>query len=259
MRSLFPARRPNGLEAVQLQGVERTNEDAFFGRLDYKHNDFNSFYLRFNQDNATDVTPEGVSGRQTRIKSTPRNGVFGYTGVFGNVINEFRIGYNAARTSINGEAPTINGIDFSGITINVSGTTALLSGNTIAGQGQSAGISVPGGLVRANSATNGRGQPYNPYSLGFIDNLIWSRGKHTIKIGGEIRLVRLKTDRLGGTTYTFSNFENFLRGNLQATQYVGDLSDESPFTGVERTASGRAGILYRLCTGRVETSSGFEP
>ncbi len=244
---IVPGTEINGLEIAQLQGTEKTNEDAFFGRLDYKHNDNNSFYLRFFRDKGTDLTPEGVSGRQTSIKAVPQNAVLGYSAIFGgNFVNEFRLGYNAAKTSVNGIAPTINGVDYSGITINVSGTTALLPSNTIAGQGQSAGISVPGGLVRANSATNGRGQPYNPYSLSFIDSLSYTTGNHNIKFGGEIRLVRMKTDRLGGTTYTFSNFENFLRGNLQTVQYVGDLSDTSPFTGVsgQRQAEQEYYIVY---------------
>ena len=221
-----------GLEIVQLQATEKTNEDAFFGRVDYKINPYHNLYARYFRDKGTDVTPEGVSGRQTRISAIPQNAVIGYTGIFGSLINEFRLGYNAAKTQINGEAPTINGIDFSKITVNVSGTTANLPSNTIAGQGASAGISVPGGLVRANSATNGRGQPYNPYTLGFIDNVNWTKGNHNIKFGGEVRLVRMKTDRLGGTTYTFQNFPAFLAGTLQSTQYVGDLSDPSPFTGV---------------------------
>lgn len=235
-----------GLEILQLQGAEETDEDAFFGRLDYKLNDKNSIYVRYFQDKGTDLTPEGVSGRTVLVNAEPRNAVAAWTGIFGNFINEFRVGYNAAKTSINGQAPIVNGVDFSGITVNVSGTTALLPSNTIAGQGQSAGISVPGGLVRANSATNGRGQPYSPYSLAFIDNFTWSTGNHTAKFGGEVRLVRMKTDRLGGTTYTFSNFNSFLNGSLQATQYVGDLSSVSPFTGVSgrRQAEQEYYILY---------------
>lgn len=150
---IVPGTEINGLEIAQLQGTEKTNEDAFFGRVDYKYNDHNSFYLRYFRDKGTDLTPEGVSGRQTQIRATPQNAVFAYSSIFGgSFVNEFRLGYNAAKTSVNAIAPTINGVDFSGITINVSRTTALLPSNTIAGQGQSAGISVPGGLVRANSA-----------------------------------------------------------------------------------------------------------
>ena len=43
----------------------------------------------------------------------------------------------------------------------------------IAGQSASSGIVVPGGLVRANSATNGRGLIYDPYSLAFSDTVSW--------------------------------------------------------------------------------------
>ena len=53
----------------------------------------------------------------------------------------------------------------------------------IPGQGTAAGTSNPGGLIRANSATNGRGQPYTVYSLSFIDNLNWTRGNHNYKFG----------------------------------------------------------------------------
>jgi hypothetical protein len=236
-----------GLEILQLQSLEQTNEDAFFARVDYHYNDRNTFYVRYFQDKGHDVAPDGVSGRNTVLDAEPRNAVLGYTAVIGSkFINEFKMGYNAAKTQINGTAPTVNGIDFSNIIVNVSGTTALLPSNTIAGQGASAGISVPGGLVRANSATNGRGQPYNPFSLAFIDNFNWTSGSHNAKFGGELRLVRMKTDRLGGLTYTFQNFASFLSGTLQSTQFVGDLSSPSPFTGIggQRQARQQYYIAY---------------
>ena len=63
------------------------------------------------------------------------------------------------RRNIIGLAPVVNGIDFGELALNLSGSVA----NTgIAGQGTSSGIAVPGGLVRANSATNGHAQPYDP-------------------------------------------------------------------------------------------------
>ena len=230
---IIPGSPNPDLDIAQLQSTQQTDEDAFFVRFDYRHNDNNTFYLRYNRDSGRDSTPEGVSGRRTLITARPQNAVFAYTGIFSQrFINEFRLGFNGAKTTIDGIAGSPQ---YNGITINVSGTTANLPSNTIAGQGQSAGISVPGSLVRANSATNGRGQPYTPYSLSFIDTFSFIQGNHNIKFGGEIRLLRLKTDRLGGTTYVFSNLNNFLAGNLQSIQYLGDLSATSPFTG----ASGR--------------------
>lgn len=242
-----PGSATAGFDIVQLQSTEVTDEDAFFGRIDYRYNDNNSFYARFNRDSGTDDTPDGVSGRRVLITAKPQNAVLGYTAIISpKILNEFRLGYNGAKTTINGVAPTINGIDYSNFSINIAGQAAIQSGITIGGQGQSAGISVPGGLVRANSAQNGRGQPYTPYSLGFIDSVNYTTGNHNAKIGGEIRIVRLKTDRLGGTSYTFSNLNNFLSGTLQQTQFLGDLSSPSPFTGVGglRQAEQEYYILY---------------
>ena len=39
----------------------------------------------------------------------------------------------------------------------------------------------------------------------------------------------MKTDRLGGTTYTFSNLNDFLANRAQTIQYLGDLSEPSVF------------------------------
>lgn len=218
-----------GFDILQLQDMQKTDEKAFAARVDWQMNDLNKLYVRFFRSSGNDVAPEGVSGRVVKIEAVPQNGVVGFQSILkrdGSLINEFKIGYNGARTRIYGQAPTVGGIDFSNITLNISGSVA----NTgIAGQGTSSGISIPGGLVRANSATNGRGQPYTPYSIGFIDNLNWVKGDHNFKFGGEVRLIRMYTDRLGGTTYTFSNLAAFLANSPTSVQYLGDVSAPSPF------------------------------
>jgi hypothetical protein len=219
----------SSFDILQLQSLEKTDEKAYAARFDYQINPFNKAYFRFFRDEGTDIAPEGISGRTVGITAVPQNAVVGWQSILhddGSLINEIKIGYNGARTRINGFAPTVNGLDFSALILNISGSVA----NTgIAGQGTSSGISIPGGLVRANSATNGRGQPYTPYSLGFIDSLSWTRGSHNIKFGGEFRMIRLYTDRLGGTTYTFSNLNAFLANTPSSVQYLGDLSAPSPF------------------------------
>src|SRR5262249_43236614 len=115
---------------------------------------------------------------------------------------------------------------FSKIVINLSGSVA----NTgIAGQGATSGIAVPGGLVRANSATNGHAQPYDPYSLTLADTLSRLNGNHYVKFGGEFRTIRMTTDRIGGTTYAYQNISTFLQNQAQSVQYLGDLSEASVF------------------------------
>src|SRR4030095_3714658 len=137
--------------------------------------------------------------------------------------------YNGAKTRVNGQAPIVNGLDLSALTLNISGNTANFN---LPGQGTSAGTAVPGGLVRANSATNGRGQPYTPYTRSVIDNVNWTSGAHNFRFGAEVRAVRLYTDRLGGTTYTWASLQNFLSNTIASVQFVSDLSSTSPFTGV---------------------------
>ena len=105
-----------------------------------------------------------------------------------------------------------SGVDLSKVILNLSGSVA---NNGIAGQGSTSGITVPGGLVRANSAQNGHAQPYDPYTLSFIDSLSMVRGAHYVKAGGEFALIRMETDRIGGTTYAFTNLTAFLANRLR--------------------------------------------
>lgn len=217
----------NLFDVAQLQATSSVDENSFAFRFDHKLSDNHSMYFRFFRDQGTNDQPEGVTGRRVLITAVPQNGVVALQSILKpTLLNDFKFGYNSAYTRINSFAPAVNGIDLSAIAFNISGNTANFG---IAGQGTSAGTAVPGGLVRANSATNGRGQPYTPYSLSAIDNLNWSHGNHNYKFGGEVRAIRLYTDRLGGTTYTYSNIAGFLANAPQSVQFLGDVSAPSPF------------------------------
>ena len=214
---------------AQINSTTRVSENSGGIRLDYSINSKHSLYARYFRDQGFNDQPEGVTGRRAVITAWPQNGALSLvSNLSPNVINEAKFGFNEARTTIDGQAPTINGVDFSAISLSISGNVANAG---IAGQGGNSGIASPGGLVRSNSATNGRGQPYTPYTLSFIDSVSWVSGKHNIKFGAEVRLIRFYTDRLGGTTYTYSNLNNFLNNSLQQAQYLGDMSAPSVFNG----------------------------
>ena len=214
-------------DILQLQSTATVRENSLAARGDVKLASNWTMYARYFRDDGRNDQPEGVTGRRARTSAKPANGVVVLQGILTpRMINEAKVGYNTSPTEVSGSAPTVSGIDLASLTLNISGSVA----NTgIAGQGASSGLAIPGGLLRQNSATNGRGAPYNPYSVSFIDNMTWNAGGHTVKLGAEYRLIRMETDRLGGTTYTWSNLNDFLSNTLQQTAYLSDLSDPSPF------------------------------
>jgi hypothetical protein len=225
---LLPGTSTNpDFDILQLQSRAAVDENAVGVRFDYRINDRNSLFVRYYRDQGTVDQPEGVTGRRAYIRSIPQNAVLSWqSSLTSSLLNEARVGFNEALTRVNGLAPVVNGIDLSALTLSLTGSVA---NSGIAGQGASTGIATPGGLLRQNSATNGRGAPYTPYSISWVDNLTWAKGSHTIKMGGEFRRIRIWTDRQGGTTYTYSNLDDFLANTLQQVQYLGDVSAPSPF------------------------------
>jgi hypothetical protein len=220
--------RNSDFDVWQYRPEQVVKEDQFSGRFDLRLNNSWSTYARVSHDRGTADLPESISGRLMRATNNPTNAVFNLQGVSARGwLNETKVGYNHVPTTIDGilPNPVVNGIDFSNVVINLSGSVA----NTgIAGQGSSSGIVIPGGLVRSNSSTNGRSQPYDPYSVTLADAMSIVKGSHAFKMGGEFRAIRMSTDRLGGTTYTFSNLSAFLADNA-SVRYDDDLSNPSPY------------------------------
>jgi hypothetical protein len=220
-------------DIAQLQTLQKVKEDAFSARVDFKANNSWTSYVRLFRDNGANNEPQGVTGRVFKTTTKPTNAVFNLQGILNNSLtNEFKFGYNAAKSTEDGVAPP----GFGNIILNLSGSVA----NTgIAGQGASSGLALPGGLVRVNSAGNGRSAPYNPYSLTFADTVNMVRGTHFMKAGTDVRVIRMSTDQQGGITYSFANLDAFLANTPATIQYFGDLSEPSPFhngaTGMKHT------------------------
>ena len=209
-------------DIYQWQANQHVSENAYSLRLDAKISSNWSMYGRVFHDQAESHDPQDASGRFFKATLNPTNGIFNLQGILGNTINEFKFGYNGA--------PSTEGADtqagFENIAISLAGNVANAG---IAGQGSASSLVAPGGLVRVNSAGNGRGAPYNPYSLTFADNITRTAGNHFVKMGGDVRLIRMSTDQLGGITYTYPNVTSFLANQPTSIQYFGDLSEPSPF------------------------------
>ncbi len=224
-------------DIYQLQSLENVEENSVSARFDFRMNDQWSSYVRVFHDRGTQLRPEGVSGRVVRVTNEPTNAIFNVQGTLSaGLLTEFKVGYNAPKADIHGLAPVVNGIDFGVQAFNLSGSIA----NTgIAGQSASSGIVVPGGLVRANSATNGRAAIYDPSSIAFANTTTLVRGNHLTKVGADVRLIGMTFDQQGGTTYSFANIDAFLRNQPSGIQYAGDISSPSVFnngaTGMRET------------------------
>jgi hypothetical protein len=222
---ILPGKSSNAdFDIAQLQSPQKVTETAASGRFDFRFSQKWSSYVRVFHDQGTSDAPNSVSGQIIHTEANPSNAVFNLQGVLSDrTTNEFKFGYNAAPTRLVG---VVQDPQFANIIINLTGSVA----NTgIAGQGASSGITVPGGLIRANSAQNGRSQPYDPYTLSLIDSLSSLRGNHYLKVGGEFRAIRMETDRLGGITYSYQNLTAFLQNQASTIQFLGDESAPSVF------------------------------
>jgi hypothetical protein len=216
------------VDIYQLQAKNLVNEDSFGIRLDFRLSSNHSLYTRFFRDQGKNFQPQSVSGRELQVRTWPQNGVIALQSTLSaRIINEVKFGYNGALTRGFGVVPQfVNGLDTSQLSVNVTGSA---SNSGIPGQGATTGVAVAGALVRLNSQANGRGSPYTPWTLSYIDNLTWLKNRHTFKFGGEIRTVRFYTDRNGGTQYTYNDVQSLITNTLTNVRFVGDLSDPSVF------------------------------
>jgi hypothetical protein len=221
-----------GNPLLELATVPGNNvQDEYFGsaRIDYHVNDKLNAYFRYNRDQGYLQSPLDVSGAYQLVTAVPQNAVLGFQQILSpTIINETKFGFNGAKTRVSGFAPPIPGVDTSAFAVSFTGNVAI---SGIGGQGGSATASTLGNLIRSNSTQNGRSQPYTSYTMSFLDNLSIIKNEHAMKFGFEFRPVHIYTDRLGGTTYTFSNVNALIANTPTSIQVLGDTSAPDPFNG----------------------------
>ncbi len=234
------------LDIAYLNSASRVDEYYGSLRLDYRASQNDTLGFRYFRDQGESFDPLSVTGRGQSFTAIPQNAMASWTRIVNaTMINEFKVGLNANKTRqfgvVNNNVP---GLDLASLTVNFTGSVAIPG---IASQGASAGAAQLGGLIRANSAYNTRAQPYTTWELPFLDTLSWAKGKHNVKIGAEIRPIRIKTDRFAGTTYTFNSINDLLANNLASVQFNADAGLPSPWNGGKtgpRHAQNQYDILY---------------
>ncbi len=221
-------------DLVTVDGPNKVDEYYGSLRFDYNFNERFRLSARYFRDQGWGSQTQNSTLSQFVQSINPQNGVLSLNQVLTpTVINETKFGFNGAKTRVNGVPGPSPDADLNGATINLSGSVSLAG---IAGQAGSAGIATPTGLIRLSSSFNGRGAPYTPYSLSFIDSLSIVHQSHSLKFGVEVRPITIYNDQQGGTTYTFSNVNSFLNNQPSQIQFLGDLSAKSPFTGLTTNA-----------------------
>jgi hypothetical protein len=225
----FSSPDPN-FDVVNVVGNNQVDE--YYGgiRLDHNFTDKYRLSLRYFRDQGTANFVQN-STLSTYVQSAvPQNAMLNFQQVLTpTVINETKFGFNGYKTRVEGVPGPSPDFDLSGVTVNLTGSIALAG---IAGQAGSAGIAAPSGLIRLSSSFNGRGAPYTNYTMSFIDNLSVARQQHNMKFGVEFRPIRLYNDQQGGTTYSFPSITAFINNQPSQVQFIGDLSQRSPFTGL---------------------------
>jgi hypothetical protein len=169
------------------QGRQVDNEDSGMIRLDEHFSDRTTGFLRFNSDEAVEQTPSGQLIVKTGYDTKYNNGVAELMHVFTpTLVNDVKFGLNQTLYH-----------------------TASLSPLPF-------GVSVSGFSSLAGSSTT----DYPSKSLDLLDDLAWSKGKHTLKLGFEVRWIFLNQGTSQGPTLTYTSAAKFMNNQMGSASYT---------------------------------------
>jgi hypothetical protein len=178
-------------------------EDSFSVRVDHNLSMNHMFYARYLfSDGEVDTPDRTVTDRRVLAEQRPQNFVGSFQSIFGNMVNEVKVGYNGPRISANAFGPA--GYDPTGVSLSGTFTSSSIDarGNT--------GIARSGLLIRATSNASTTGSFFDPRSLSLSDTVTWSRGAHTLKGGFEYRDIQSDFQFRGSTEITYNNINDFI-------------------------------------------------
>jgi hypothetical protein len=189
--SAFPAgTSPTSKAAVWNyvgNGRQVDNEDSGMIRLDYHFSDKTTAFVRFNSDQAFETTPTGNVTALTLYDTKANSGVFEPLHVFDpTLVSEFKFGINQNFYHSGTASPLP-------YTFSVSGFSSF------------------GGATTSDNPSK---------SISVLDDWSWSKGKHTLKFGFEIKRDFLNQGTSQKGTLSYSSTANFLADIANTASYT---------------------------------------
>lgn len=200
--NLFPAGTgpgPNAnVDRLVAETPERRDEHSGMARVDHRINDKHSLFFRFAMTDGliSQIRNGLLETRDSSIR--PTNVTTQWQQIWSPaMVNEVKLGFNRSALTRNDVGRIPEGVAIPGFT-STQPTSYIIE---------------------------------KPSTYSVVDNFSWIRGRHTIKMGGEIRRIHLNVGNGPATSVAFANLDAFLRNSLNSVT-VGSQLDT---VGVRRT------------------------
>ena len=192
----------DGTGELILAASQETDEDFVTGRIDHRFNDKTSIFSRYTIDTAAVRSPDALA--LVRGDNDSRNQYFTtqVTHLFNeSLLNDFRVSYNRSHSAssnffLRDVDPALS--FFPGVPLGQISVTGLFS-----------------------LGPSRFGPSFSTLNLfQFSDNLAYTKGKHSVKIGADHRFIRLPTSRPQSPYgyYQFNGLSDFLQGTARAVE-----------------------------------------
>jgi hypothetical protein len=176
------------IDQLTIQGSNSIREHSGMARFDYQFTANTTMFVRYNIDDAFIDNPNGALGSRDTSAIRPSNLVVQLMHIFTpNVINEAKVGMNRSAF----HHPTV-------------GTVPV-------------NVSVPGfSDLNVNALDEEVGTTFS-----YIDNLTMIRGRHTFKVGADIRRIRLNNsgNALATSSISYATLNDFVRNAVDALSF----------------------------------------
>ena len=229
--ALLNARLPNGqfvIPTPQLNGrysgsaISLFREEQFNANVDYRLSQRNWLSAKFFFSNAptTLARAGGINVPGFAVEQVQNHRLLAIQDIYNfspNITNEARIGYNFIRGDNFPQQP-FKDSDFGIARSTASVLPGLPSISIAAGAG---GIQFGTGVLQASLAT--------APTTSFTDTISITRGKHTVRLGAEIRYYEsnFTANLINRGSISFQTFTNFLTGTTQTAQLGNGIGDRS--------------------------------